>query len=99
MLARLKTASSSRDPALTEIAMWRFTFKGPVEITSEDDSAELHAQVADEQQECDAHGPPLGALVIDVNVVDCGVGARLVGRPAEHAGNHHALDGPRGVPE
>ena len=47
----------------------------------------------------DAHGRPLGALIVDVNIGDCEVGARLVGRPAELAGNHHALDGPRRVPE
>ena len=74
---------------------WRFTFDTLVEIASQD-SADLHAQVADEQQERDANGPPLGALVVDMNVGDCEIGARLVGRPAEVAG-HHALDGPRGV--
>ena len=88
-----------RDPAFTKIDRWRFTFNGPVEITSEDDGTELHAQVADEQQECGAHRTPLGALIVDVNDGDCEIGARLVGRPAERAGNHHALDGPRGVPE
>ena len=30
-----------------------------------------------------AHGPPLSALVVDVNVGDCEIGARLVGHPAE----------------
>ena len=76
------------------IARWRFTFNGLVEISSEDDSAKLHAQVADEQ-----HGPPLAALVVDVNFGNCETRARLVGRLAEPAGNHHALDGPRCVPE
>ena len=38
-------------------------------------------------------GPPLGALVVDKDVGNREVGARLVGRPAELARNHHALDG------
>ena len=53
----------------------------------------------DEQQERDAYRPPLGALAVDVNIGDCEVGARLVGRSAELAGNHHAVDGPRRGPE
>ena len=73
-----------RDPAVTQIARGGFTFDSLVKIASEDDSAQLHAQVADEQQECGAHGPPLGALIVDVNIGDC---------------DHHALDGPRRVPE
>ena len=48
-------------------------FKSPV-----DDSEELHAQVADEQQQRDAHRPPLGALVVDVDVGD---------REVEHDGS------------
>ena len=68
-------------------------------VASKDDRAELHAQVADEQQECDAHRPPLGGLVVDVNVGDREVGARGVGRPAELVSNINALEGPRGVPE
>ena len=87
-----------RDPAIAKIASWRDAFNGLVEIADEDDSAKLQAQVADEQQECDAHRPPPGALVVDVNIGDCEIGARLVGRPAEFAGNHHALDGPCRVP-
>ena len=41
----------------------------------------------------------LGALVVDVEVGDREVGARLVGGSAEVASNNHALDGPFGVPE
>ena len=70
-----------RDPAFA-IVRWRFTLNGPVEIASEDDSATHHAQIADVKQECDAHGPPLGALIVDVNIGDCEVGPRLVGRPS-----------------
>ena len=88
-----------RDPAITEVAGWCFPFNGHLEIASDGDSAELHAQVADEQHECDAHGPPLGALIVDVNSGDCEIGARLVGSSAELAANHHALEGPRRVPE
>ena len=98
MLACLKAASSGeirRSPSPDGVSR----LKVLVEIASEDDSAELHAQVAEEQQECDSHGPPLGALIVDVNIGDCEIGARLVGRPAELAGNHRVLDGPRRVPE
>ena len=70
-----------------------------VEITSKDDSAKLDAQVADEQEKRDANRSPLGALVVDVNIRDGEIGARRVGRSAELAGNHHALDGPRRVTE
>ena len=95
MLAWLKAASSGeiqrsqKSPAVVSRS------KGLVEIAGEDDSAEFHAQVAHEQQDCDAHGPPLGALIVDVNIPNCERRARLVGRPAEPAGNHHSLDGPR----
>ena len=54
-----------------------------VKITGQDDCAQLHAQVADEQQQRDTNGPPLGALVVDVDIVDREVGARWVRRPAE----------------
>ena len=46
-----------------------------MEVAGEDDGAELHAQVADEQQKRDANRPPLGALVVDVNVGVCEIGA------------------------
>ena len=60
-----------RDPAFTKVSRWRVTFNGLVEITSKDDGAELHAQVEDEQLECNAHGPPLGTLVVHVDVSNC----------------------------
>ena len=88
-----------RDPAFTKVSRWRVTFNGLVEITSKDDGAELHAQVADEQLECTAHRPPLGTLVVHVDISNCEIGARLGGRPAELATDHHANHGPRGVPE
>ena len=88
-----------RDPTFTPIARWRNTFNSLIEVAGEDDRAELHAQVADEQQECHAHGPPLGALIVDVNIGDGEKGARLVGRPADFDSNHHAFDVPRRVPE
>ena len=40
-----------------------------------------------------------GALVVDVDVGDREVGARRVGSPEKLASDHHALDGPRRVPE
>ena len=55
-----------------------------IKVAAKDDSAQLHAQVADEQQKRDANRPPLGALVVDVDVGDREVGARRVRRPAEH---------------
>ena len=70
-----------RGPAFSKIARWRFTFNGHVEIASEDDSAKLRAQVADEQQERDPNRPPLGALVADVDVGDCEVGATTARAP------------------
>ena len=69
-----------------------------IEVAGEDDSEELRAQIADEQQQRDANRPPLGALVVDVDVGDREVGARRVRRPAELASNNHALDSPRRVP-
>ena len=70
-----------------------------IEVAGEDDCAKLHAQVADEQQQRDTNGPPLGALVLDVDIGHREVGARRVGRPAELASDHGALDGPRRIPE
>ena len=88
-----------RDPPFAKIASWRVAFKCLVEIVGGDDSAELHAQVADEQQECDARRPPLGATRSY-----CGCwrpwSRSTTGRaPCEIAGGHHALNGPRGIPE
>ena len=68
-----------RDPAVTRIARGGFTFDSLVEVAGEDGSAKLRAQVADEQQERDANRPPLGTLVVDVNIGDGEIGARLVG--------------------
>ena len=83
-----------RDPAFAKVARWRFPSDSLAEIASEDDGAELHAQVADEQQESDADGPPLGTLVVHVNIGDCEIGTRLAGRPPELAGDHHAFNSP-----
>ena len=47
----------------------------------QDDSTKLQAQIADEQQQRNADGPPLGALVVNVDVGDREVGARRVGCP------------------
>ena len=49
-----------------------------IQVAGEDDSEELHAQVADEQQQRDANRPPLGTLVVDVDVGD---------REVEHDGS------------
>ena len=99
MLVWLKAASSGEIRRSPDSPKPSFTFDSLVEVASKDDSAFLHAQVADEQHKRDSHRPPLGALVVDVNIGDCEIGARLVGRPAELTGSHHALDGPRRVPE
>ena len=68
-----------------------------MEVAVEHYRAELRPQIPDEQEQRNADGPPLGGLI--VVVAGCEVGARRVVRPAEHAGNHHALNGPRGIPE
>ena len=70
-----------------------FTLCTFVEVAGEDDSAKLHARVGDEQQQRNTHGPPCGALAVDMDGGDGEVAARRVRRSAEHAGNHHALDG------
>ena len=69
-----------------------------LKITRQLDSTKLQAQIADEQQQRNADGPPLGALVVNVDVGDREVGAPRVGRPAELASNHHALNGLREIP-
>ena len=80
--AQLKAASNG------EIRGWSM---GPFAAVSrlapllKDDSTQLHAQVADEQQQRNANRPPLGALAVDVNVGDREVRARCVRRPAELA--------------
>ena len=89
-----------RDPTLVGgSARQSFTLSALIEITNEDDSAQLHTKVADEQQKREAIRQPFGALVVDVNAGDREEGARRVRRPAELASNNHALDGPRRVPE
>ena len=65
-------------------------------ITGQDDSA---AQIAEEQQQRNADEPPLGALVVDVNIGDRETRARRVRHSAELARNNHALDGPLRAPE
>ena len=89
-----------RDPTLVGGgARSGFTLSTLVDVASKNDSAQLHAKVADEQQKRDENRPPLGALDVDVNVGDREVGARRVRCPAELDSNNHALDGPRPVPE
>ena len=66
MLAWLKAASSGEIRRSPQSPDGANTFNSLIEVAGEDDRAELHAQVADEQQECHAHGPPLGALIVDV---------------------------------
>ena len=84
-----------RDPTLLGgSARSKFTLGALIQVAGEDDSAQFHAQVSDKQQERDAHRPPLGAVVVDVNIGDCEIGARQVGRSAELAGTHHTLEGP-----
>ena len=81
-----------------KVRLARFALDFFVKITRQLDSTKLQAQIADEQQQRNADGPPLGALVVDVDVSDREVGARRVGRPAEPASNHHVLKGLRGIP-
>ena len=84
-----------RDVALVRMSVRRgFAFGTFVKITGHDDSTKLHAQVADEQQEGNAHGPPLGTLAVDVDVGDREVGARRVGSSAKLATNYHSFNGP-----
>ena len=92
-------AASSGDTLVGGDARSEFTFITLVEVAGKYNRTELHAEVADEQQERDANRPPLDTLVVDVNICDCEIGARWVGRSAELAGNHHSLDGPRRIPE
>ena len=79
--------------ALT-IAGWRFRFESLVEVSSEYYHTELEAHIPDEQQQRDPHRPSFCAFVVDVDVRDSKVGARLAARPAELAGNCHAMDSP-----
>ena len=72
-----------RDPTVTRVARRGFTFDSFVEVAGKHNHTELEAQAADEQQKRDAHRPPLGALVVDVNVGDCEIqgGQHLRPRP------------------
>ena len=79
-----------RDPAFAKVASWRVAFNCFVEIADEDNSAELEAQVPNQEEQGNTNGPPLGALVVHVNIGDCEIGAQLVGRSAERASDHHA---------
>ena len=72
----------------------KFALGTLVRVTGEHYCAELEAQVPNEEQQRDAHGPPLDTLVVDVDVGDCEIGARLGGSSAELASNNRALDGP-----
>ena len=75
---------AERDPTLVSgSGSSEFTLSALVEVAVEDDIAQLHAKVADEQQKRDANRPPLGALDFDVDVGDREIGARQVRRPAE----------------
>ena len=65
-----------------------------MKITRQDDSAEFRTKVANEKQKRDADGPPLGALLVNVDVGHREIRARRVGRPAKRASDHHAFNGP-----
>ena len=41
---------------------------GLVEIIGEDHRAELETQVSDQEEQGNTDGPPLGSLVVDVNI-------------------------------
>ena len=77
----------------------KFALSTVVEVTGEHHSAELEGQGTDQQEHRNAEGPPLGTLVVDVNVGNHEVGARRVRSSAELAADNHARDGPCSVPE
>ena len=52
------------------VSSWELPFNVLVEVVGTHDRTELRAQVADKQQQRDAHGSPSGAFIIDVNVGD-----------------------------
>ena len=99
--AELNAASSG------EIRRWLWRHQGESsrsasllnEVSCKHNRTELEAQVTDEEQQRNAHRPPLGALVLDMDAGDREIGARRVGSSAEVACNNHTLDGPRGVPQ
>ena len=57
----------------------KFSLGTLVEVTREHHCAELETQVADQEEQGNTDGAPLGGLVVDVGVGDREVGARLVG--------------------
>ena len=60
-----------RDAALVRKSVWNsFALVAFVKITRQDDSTKQHAQIADEQQQRNTDGPPLGVLVVNVDVGD-----------------------------
>ena len=81
------------------IARGGFTFDSLVEVAGKHNRTELETQVVDDAQERNAHRPPLGALVVDLDVGNRVIEARRVGGSAELAGNHHALDSPFRIPQ
>ena len=77
---------------------FKFTFGTLAEVTGEHNRTELEAQVTDEEQQRNAHRPPLDALAVDMDVGDR-EGKSTTDSSAEFASNNYALDGPRGVLE
>ena len=71
-----KCCFDQRDAVLTAGAScWKVSVCSLVEVTSKHDRAELRAEISDEQNQHNADGPLLGALVVGVDVGDCEVGA------------------------
>ena len=68
MLVWLSAASSGDIWRSLRLPDGVFTFNGHVETSARMTAAALHAQVASERQEGNAHGPPLGTIVVDVDV-------------------------------
>ena len=86
--------------ALTvEATKLKFALGALVEVASKHHRTEFEAPVKLRSSNANAHGPPLGALVVNVDIGNREAGARQVRGSAELASNNHALDGPRGVPE
>ena len=55
-------------------------------------TSELKTHVADQEEQGNTDGPPLGTLVVDMDVGDREAVARLVGISTEIANNNHALN-------
>ena len=62
-----------RDPAFTKVARRCFPLNGLVDVPSEHHRAELETQVADQEKQGNADGPPLGTLVVHVEIRERGV--------------------------